>query len=36
MVKTGVEKEEAARRLAAAGGLVRSVIGDPPPVEHGG
>ena len=32
MVKAGVGKDEAARRLAEAGGLVRRAVGDPPPV----
>ena len=32
MVKAGVGKDEAARRLADAGGLVRRAVGDPPPV----
>jgi N-acetylmuramic acid 6-phosphate etherase len=35
MVKADVEKDEATRRLAAAGGLVRVVAGDPPPVQAG-
>jgi len=32
MVKAGVGKDEAARRLEGAGGLVRRAVGDPPPV----
>lgn len=35
MVRGGVGKEEAARRLEAAGGLVRRVVGDPPAVRSG-
>jgi N-acetylmuramic acid 6-phosphate etherase len=32
MVKAGVGKDEAARRLQGAGGVVRRAVGDPPPV----
>lgn len=32
MVRRGVSKDEAARLLEAGGGLVRRVVGDPPPV----
>jgi N-acetylmuramic acid 6-phosphate etherase len=32
MVRLGVGPEEAQRRLDAAGGLVRRVVGDPPPI----
>jgi len=32
MVKAGVDKDEAAARLERAGGVVRAVVGDPPPV----
>jgi N-acetylmuramic acid 6-phosphate etherase len=32
MLKAGVGKDEAARRLEEAGGLVRRAVGDPPPV----
>ncbi len=32
MVRGGLGRDEAARRLAAAGGLVRGAVGDPPPV----
>ncbi len=32
MVRAGVGPDEARRRLEAAGGLVRSAVGDPPPV----
>jgi N-acetylmuramic acid 6-phosphate etherase len=34
MVKAGVGKDEAARRLGDAGGLVRRAVGDPPPVRR--
>lgn len=36
MVRGGVDREEAARKLAAAGGFVRGAVGDPPPVRGGG
>jgi N-acetylmuramic acid 6-phosphate etherase len=32
MVRSGLGKEAARERLAATGGLVRRVVGDPPPV----
>ena len=32
MVKAGVDKDAAAARLERAGGVVRAVVGDPPPV----
>jgi N-acetylmuramic acid 6-phosphate etherase len=32
MVRGGLDREEAIRRLEAAGGFVRGVVGDPPPV----
>jgi hypothetical protein len=32
MLRSGVDKDEAARKLAAAGGLVRRAVGEPPPV----
>jgi N-acetylmuramic acid 6-phosphate etherase len=34
MVRAGVDRDEARRRLDAAGGLVRSAVGDPPPVSQ--
>src|ERR1041384_1894801 len=32
MLRSGGDKDEAARKLAAAGGLVRRAVGEPPPV----
>jgi N-acetylmuramic acid 6-phosphate etherase len=32
MVRAGLSASEASRRLRQAGGIVRSVVGDPPPV----
>jgi len=35
MLRVGVEREEAERRIAAAGGRLRGILGDPPAVDRG-
>jgi len=35
MLRVGVDRAEAERRIAAAGGRLRGILGDPPPVDGG-